>query len=70
MSIAVSILLALVAFFVIAYPFFSKPETPRQRKKSARDAGFCPKCGARRRKGDTFCPRCGASLDETAENDE
>ncbi|UCB43100.1 MAG: zinc ribbon domain-containing protein [Dehalococcoidales bacterium] len=70
MTVLVSILLALVAFFFIAYPFFRKPQAPHRQKNSAKDAGFCPKCGVKRREGDIFCPRCGASLIKTAENDE
>ena len=72
MPIMISILLALVAFTFIAYPFFRGTQVPRgqRQKRSAKNTGFCPKCGAKRREGDMFCPRCGANLNGTAGNDE
>jgi predicted amidophosphoribosyltransferase len=70
MTVLISILLALVAFAFIAYPFFRRTQALSRQSKSARGTGVCPKCGAEQREDDFFCPRCGASLIETAENDE
>lgn len=70
MTVLISILLALVVFAFIAYPFFRRTQAPLRQSKSAKGTGVCPQCGAEQREDDFFCSRCGASLIETAENDE